>query len=118
MLPERIVERACWSITCSAPKPAGNCARAAASVPQRIVLVTPAMRTELAALKEAGFTGYLIKPVRAASLAARLSTNDGFESGGVERQVPSRRARPMPAADFRFLWPRTTISTRYWRARC
>jgi PAS domain S-box-containing protein len=58
-------------------------ARAAASVPQRIVLVTPAMRTELAALKDAGFTGYLIKPVRAASLAARLSTNDGFESGGM-----------------------------------
>jgi PAS domain S-box-containing protein len=57
-------------------------ARAAASVPQRIVLVTPAMRTELAALKEAGFTGYLIKPVRAASLAARLSANDGFEPGG------------------------------------
>ena len=58
-------------------------AHAAASVPQRIVLVTPAMRTELSALKAAGFTGYLIKPVRAASLAARLSTNDGFESGGV-----------------------------------
>jgi PAS domain S-box-containing protein len=58
-------------------------ARAAASVPQRIVLVTPAMRTELAALKDAGFSGYLIKPVRAASLAARLSTNDGFESGGM-----------------------------------
>ena len=58
-------------------------AHAAASVPQRIVLVTPAMRTELGALKEAGFTGYLIKPVRAASLAARLSTNDGFEFGGV-----------------------------------
>ena len=58
-------------------------ARAAASVPQRIVLVTPAMRTELAALKDAGFTGYLIKPVRAASLAARLSTNDGFELGGM-----------------------------------
>ena len=58
-------------------------AHAAASVPQRIVLVTPAMRTELSALKAAGFTGYLIKPVRAASLAARLSTNDGFEFGGV-----------------------------------
>jgi len=49
-------------------------------VPQRIVLVTPAMRAELAALKEAGFTRYLIKPVRAGSLAARLSTNDGFEA--------------------------------------
>ena len=57
-------------------------ARAAASVPQRIVLVTPVMRGELGALKDAGFTGYLIKPVRAASLATRLSANDGFEPGG------------------------------------
>jgi signal transduction histidine kinase/DNA-binding response OmpR family regulator len=55
-------------------------ARATANVPQRIVLVTPAMRGELPALKEAGFTGYLIKPVRTASLAARLSANDGFDS--------------------------------------
>jgi signal transduction histidine kinase/CheY-like chemotaxis protein len=66
-------------------------ARAAASVPRRIVLVAPAMRTELAALNEAGFTGYLIKPVRAASLAARLSTNDGFEPGGMSEvaELPS-----------------------------
>jgi signal transduction histidine kinase/CheY-like chemotaxis protein len=55
-------------------------ARAAAAVPRRIVLVTPAMRSELAALKEAGFTGYLIKPVRAASLAARFSPNDAFDA--------------------------------------
>jgi signal transduction histidine kinase/DNA-binding response OmpR family regulator len=67
--------------------------RAAASVPQRIVLVAPAMRTELGALKDAGFTGYLIKPVRGASLAARLSTNDGFESGGM-----SEVAEPPTAA--------------------
>jgi PAS domain S-box-containing protein len=55
-------------------------ARAAARVQRRIVLVTPAMRTELPALKDAGFTGYLIKPVRAASLAARFSSDDVFES--------------------------------------
>ncbi len=55
-------------------------ARLAAAMPRRIVLVTPAMRNELAALKEAGFTGYLIKPVRAASLAARFSPNDRFDS--------------------------------------
>ncbi|HEY1979707.1 MAG TPA: ATP-binding protein [Xanthobacteraceae bacterium] len=53
--------------------------RFAAAIPRRIVMVTPAMRHELGALKDAGFTGYLIKPVRAASLAARFST-DEFES--------------------------------------
>ena len=54
-------------------------ARIAAAVPRRIVLVTPVMRDQLAALKAAGFTGYLIKPVRAASLAARFASNDVFD---------------------------------------
>jgi CheY-like chemotaxis protein len=38
------------------------------------------MRGELPALKAAGLTGFLIKPVRAASLAARFADNDGFDS--------------------------------------
>jgi PAS domain S-box-containing protein len=59
-------------------------ARAAAAIPRRLVLVAPAMRSELAALKEAGFSGYLIKPVRAASLAARMSTDDAFDLAAVE----------------------------------
>ncbi len=41
---------------------------------QRIVLVTPAARHELQpSSSSAAFTGYLIKPLRAASLAARLT---------------------------------------------
>jgi PAS domain S-box-containing protein len=44
----------------------------AATVARRIVLITPAARQELRALKDAGFTGYLVKPLRAASLAARF----------------------------------------------
>jgi PAS domain S-box-containing protein len=51
-------------------------ALAAARVPRRIVLVTPAARHDLPALKAAGFTGYLVKPVRSASLAARLTAPD------------------------------------------
>jgi PAS domain S-box-containing protein len=54
-------------------------ARVAKVIARRIVLVTPTMRTELASLKEAGFTGYLIKPVRAVSLAARFSPDDAFD---------------------------------------
>jgi CheY-like chemotaxis protein len=50
---------------------AGALARAA-SADERIVLVTPAERHELSGLKAAGFTGYLVKPVRVASLAARF----------------------------------------------
>ncbi len=53
-------------------------------VPRRIVLIRPSERHELPALKAAGFTGYLIKPVRAASLAARLRAGDDFEQAPVE----------------------------------
>jgi CheY-like chemotaxis protein len=63
-------------------------AHAAAGVPRRIVLVTPAMRNELAALKQAGFTGYLIKPVRAASLAARFAAGDAFDPGAAMEALP------------------------------
>jgi len=67
-------------------------ARLAASIRRRIVLVTPAMRNELAALKEAGFTGYLIKPVRAASLAARFSTDDAFDPGAATEPAEAPNA--------------------------
>jgi PAS domain S-box-containing protein len=46
---------------------------------RRIVLIRPGDRHELPALKAAGFTGYLVKPVRAASLAARLTAQNSFE---------------------------------------
>ena len=46
------------------------------TVARRIVLITPSDRHELPALHAAGFTGYLVKPVRAASLAARFAGDD------------------------------------------
>jgi PAS domain S-box-containing protein len=50
------------------------------SIARRIVLITPGDRHELPALHAAGFTGYLVKPVRAASLAARFVDDaDSFE---------------------------------------
>ena len=55
-------------------------ARMAARIPRRIVMVPPAVRNKLAALKTAGFSSYLIKPVRAASLAARFSADDAFDA--------------------------------------
>jgi PAS domain S-box-containing protein len=70
-------------------------ARLAAGAPRRIVLVTPAMRNELAALKDAGFTGYLIKPVRAASLAARFAPDDAFDRGAATEPAEApRETRP------------------------
>jgi PAS domain S-box-containing protein len=50
------------------------------TVEHRIVLISPADRSRLPALRQAGFTGYLVKPVRVASLAARFgSAGGGFE---------------------------------------
>ena len=46
------------------------------SAARRIVLLTPADRQELPDLKAAGFTGYLVKPVRVASLAARFTATE------------------------------------------
>jgi PAS domain S-box-containing protein len=79
LLPERvwgaiIVDHAIGRAACDA------LARATSAAPRRLVLVTPTGRAELPALKEAGFTGYLVKPVRAASLAARMAaSDDAFE---------------------------------------
>jgi PAS domain S-box-containing protein len=69
-------------------------ARMAKMIERRIVLVTPAMRTELAGLKDAGFTGYLIKPVRAASLAARFSPDDAFEPPAAAETADVGESRP------------------------
>jgi signal transduction histidine kinase/CheY-like chemotaxis protein len=46
----------------------------------RIVLITPGERHRLDALRQAGFTGYLVKPIRTASLAGRLTAGDAFDA--------------------------------------
>jgi PAS domain S-box-containing protein len=58
------------------------------AVMRRLVLVTPQSRSELAAFRDAGFFGYLIKPVRAASLAARF----GAEHANLSQAVAARQA--------------------------
>jgi len=55
-------------------------AAARAAVARRIVLINPDERHALASLQEAGFSGYLIKPIRAASLAARFGPEEAFET--------------------------------------
>ncbi|MGH6666049.1 MAG: ATP-binding protein [Pseudolabrys sp.] len=62
---------------------------------RRIVLIAPAERHELPVLKTRGFSGYLIKPVRAASLAARLRADDGFEDMSQPAETPAPDKRPV-----------------------
>jgi len=64
---------------------------------RRIVLIRPSERHELPALKERGFSGYLVKPVRAASLAARLAADETFEHAPNEAADESENAAPAPA---------------------
>jgi CheY-like chemotaxis protein len=58
---------------------AENCDLNRLRVARRIAMIRPSERHELPALKKAGFTGYLVKPVRAASLASRLTASDTFD---------------------------------------
>jgi PAS domain S-box-containing protein len=46
-------------------------------IERRILLITPGERHRLPAVKDMGFTGYLVKPVRAASLKAQLAEASG-----------------------------------------
>jgi PAS domain S-box-containing protein len=98
LLPERIwhavlIDRALGAEEVEA---LGEAARIHAT--QRIVMFTPAARHELqpsAASSSCAFTGYLIKPLRAASLAARLSTAPEVAAPGlvdealIETPVPA-----------------------------
>ncbi len=59
----------------------------------RLVLTTPLARHELPELKNAGFNGYLIKPIRAASLALRLRAADaGFERDAAQERETDEAA--------------------------
>jgi CheY-like chemotaxis protein len=64
-------------------------------VHRRIILIAPAARHELPALQEAGVTGYLIKPVRAASLAARLAPSSLPAAADAE-ELREGFAAPLP----------------------
>jgi PAS domain S-box-containing protein len=70
-------------------------AAAGPNVTQRVILLPPSARHELPELKRTGITGYLIKPVRAASLAARLLATPGaaMPADADEAETPTR---PLP----------------------
>src|SRR4029078_3644499 len=73
-----------------------NCGLTTLHIPNGTVRIRPGERHELQALKEAGFTGYLVKPVRAASLAARLTVSDTFEHSATEAAAEATDASARP----------------------
>jgi PAS domain S-box-containing protein len=63
----------------------------------RIAMVTPAARHELQPATMAAFTGYLVKPLRAASLAARLTVPTAqLPDGDETNEAPIVPAIPAP----------------------
>src|SRR6266436_2785805 len=54
---------------------------------QRIVMFTPATRQELQPAAASAFTGYLVKPLRAASLAARLTATPEIAAPSVVGEI-------------------------------
>jgi CheY-like chemotaxis protein len=78
-----LVDHALGSSACA------QLAQATPAIGRRLVLITPAERHELAGLEQAGFTGYLVKPVRAASLAARFDDeHDDFARALMDEAAP------------------------------
>jgi CheY-like chemotaxis protein len=111
LLPERtwhavLIDRA---IGVEAAEALGEAARAFAA--QRIIMFTPAARHELqlSSAASSAFTGYLVKPLRAASLAARLSIAPEVPApnlaadGVVDAPVRTETAAMTPARGFSVL---------------
>ncbi|TAK46756.1 MAG: response regulator [Xanthobacteraceae bacterium] len=67
---------------------------------RRLVLLTPLNRHELRDLKDKHFTGYLIKPLRAASLAIRLGGEemDSADIAATDADDTAEEPRAVPAA--------------------
>jgi PAS domain S-box-containing protein len=104
LLPERtwhavLIDRAMGA---EATEALGQAARVHAT--QRIVMFTPAARQELrlSSAISSAFTGYLVKPLRAASLAARLAN-------GPEVLAPSLAADPIIEGADEFEAPATAL---------
>jgi signal transduction histidine kinase/CheY-like chemotaxis protein len=74
----------------------GDAARLHAT--QRIVMFTPATRQELQPSASSALTGYLVKPLRAVSLAARLTTAPEVAAPSLEPGIEAIESSAAPSA--------------------
>jgi CheY-like chemotaxis protein len=90
-----LVPEHCWDALVAdvalGPDALRQLAASATGVMRRIALLAPAERHQLEQLRQDGFSGWLVKPARVASLAARLTGDD------VRAQVPPPARAPAPA---------------------
>jgi signal transduction histidine kinase/CheY-like chemotaxis protein len=101
LLPERTWHAVLIDRALGAEDVAALGAAARAHATQRIVMFTPAARHELQPSAASAFTGYLIKPLRAASLAARLMAAPEVPApnlaGEVVIEIPNQAEAPATA---------------------
>ena len=85
----------------------------AARAARRVVLLKPEERDLIARYRTAGWSGYLIKPLRRVSLAARVEAVHGVDApGGPAVPQPRTSACPRPRCRAcACCWPRTIRST-------
>jgi PAS domain S-box-containing protein len=72
--------------------------RARTHATHRIVMFTPSTRQELQLAVGSAFTGYLVKPLRAASLAARLGAPPEVAAPDIAAETPVEAAAHAPPA--------------------
>ncbi len=84
--------------------------RAIPHAAQRIVTFTPAMRHELGPSSSTAFTGYLVKPLRAASLAARLMMPPDILAPGLAGDDDPFELEPLAASEPAVLKPAQRLS--------
>ena len=74
---------------------AGECPPNLSHITERaLIMLSPLARTRIAELREAGFDGYLIKPVRQASLLEQLTEN-ALPYAALEQAAPKKEALDM-----------------------
>ena len=83
LLPERAWQAILVDHAFGTPLLEKFCEAARAYAVQRIVMFTPSSRQELQPQLGSAFTGYLVKPLRAASLAARLTAAPDVVAPGI-----------------------------------
>ena len=101
LLPERSWHAVLIDAAWDAPEVEQLAKTATPHAAQRIVMFTPAMRHQVG-LWSAAFTGYLVKPLRAASLAARLTaapdnlaSRSAGDDGPLEIEPPAQSSAPV-----------------------
>jgi PAS domain S-box-containing protein len=100
LLPERAWDAVLLDRALGAAEVERFAATAAHYARQRIVMFTPAMRHELQPAVTAAFTDYLVKPLRTASLAARLAPPTettalpAVADASVQQEQPAAAAAP------------------------